>query len=232
MNQPEHVVSPQPTKPKLIFHVGDGLQRFTQMSDENLDMTRVDEDAVRPEFEQQLRRAPNDYKRNDAGTYVLGWVEEMWKGWLAVKVMTPSVGRAMVSIMMAQHAQKLANASQYAEMMFPEAMCNESTAALNVMTKLRQTIAEEDMVLSVATFSYSMFSAVLEAVVEAELHSEFLICLHPSEDSPEVVLSWLDKSSMLENWSYGVLHAQIDEERLRMLKFHHVRKLGVSGIKT
>lgn len=99
----------------------------------------------------------------------------------------------------------------------PEVLCTEAQATLDVLRAYAAVRAKPDAVLGVMTFSYGLIQTLLNALVTADVHLELAVCLHYEDRAPTV--HRMDKEGFLEDWPYGVLDANVDEDTLLELGF-------------
>lgn len=102
-------------------------------------------------------------------------------------------------------------------MVAPEAMRNESAAALDVMKAFAQVRSEPVGVLTVVCMTEGMVSALVNAVVDVDLQAEMAVCLHHKDGTKTV--HRLDAEGFLEDWPYGVLNSHVDSGDLHELGF-------------
>ena len=107
-------------------------------------------------------------------------------------------------------------------MVAPEAMRNESAAALDVMTAFAQVRNQSAGVLTVVCMTEGMVSALVNAVVDVDLQDELAVCLHHKDGTQTV--HRLDDEGFLEDWPYGVLNSHVDSGDLAELGFTTARR--------
>lgn len=161
-------ISPKPTKPLLLLHVGNGLEYYTEH-------------------------------------------EELFDG------------KFKLEDMMRRQARRLTTAEHFVEMSLPEAGCSESTAALNIIGQFLSVLAKDNTVLSVATFSHGVLTAVVDAMLRAGCRRDLLIVVHPDKESAPT-LSWPDSRGILENWSVMAVYPKVADDKLAALDFSALRE--------
>jgi hypothetical protein len=99
----------------------------------------------------------------------------------------------------------------------PEVLCTEAQATIDVLRTYAAVRAKPGAVLGVMTFSYGLIQTLLNALVTADVHLELVVCLHYEDRAPTV--HRMDKEGFLEDWPYGILDANVDEDTLLELGF-------------
>lgn len=101
----------------------------------------------------------------------------------------------------------------------PELLRDEAATALDVMRKFRKVRATPGTLLTVATFSQNVASAIIDAMCGIGYPDELIVCYHQDTNKGLPSVHWLDDEGRLTNWRFGVLYAHLEEDDLRELDF-------------
>jgi len=100
----------------------------------------------------------------------------------------------------------------------PETLRTEAQACIDVMREFAKVRSKEEAALVVVTFSHGLINALIGAIVDTTLYQELVVVAHYG-DEKEPTAHRLDEDYCLEDWSYGLLDATVDEDTLLELGF-------------
>ena len=100
-------------------------------------------------------------------------------------------------------------------MVGPEFLRNETEAAKNVMAAFLCAYKEKDTTLCVATFSSGLATALVNAMVDCNLHHELVVCLHADAANEGYTSHRLSKEGYLQDWPFGVLTPSLERDELK-----------------